>query len=59
MILAMGIQKSMIELDFRAKVIKYTKMQRTVDIVTKSLQSKYYTLSEYRDDLDVFDGSCQ
>ncbi len=28
-------------------------MLRTIDIVTKSLQNKYHTLSECRDDLDV------
>ncbi len=38
---------------FQGKVIKYTKMLRTIDIVTKSLQNKYHTLSECRDDLDV------
>ncbi len=38
---------------FQGKVIKYTKMLRTIDIVTKSLQNKYHTLSECGDDLDV------
>ncbi len=38
---------------FQGKVIKYTKMLSTIDVVTKSLQSKYHTLSKCRDDLDV------
>ncbi len=38
---------------FQGKVIKYTIMLRTIDIVTKTLQNKYHTLSECRDDLDV------
>ncbi len=38
---------------FQGKVITYRNMLSTIDVVTKSLQSKYDTLSECRDDLDI------